>query len=337
LWDRSGEPDRGVEALEELLRPLRHSRPALEFPHRPSARGPRAPSLRRLALPLALAATVALLVAGTWMARPDPARTYEAALGQSWTVAPVSGTVTLASQALDGEIPLTTDRWLETGEDSAVQLRAGEVGSIRVGPRSRVRVVSSTPGAHRLALARGSLDAFIWASPRQFFVETPSAVAIDLGCAYRLEVDEDGSGRLRVTAGWVGFELDGRESLVPSGAVCATQPGRGPGTPHFEDATPAFREALAAVDAAGPGADREALERLLREARPRDALSLWHLLSRLGEPAASQVYTRLAALAPPPAAASRARVLARDREALDAWWDSLGFAPVSRFREWMGQ
>ena len=35
--------------------------------------------------------------------------------------------------------------------------------------------------ATALALARGKMEAFIWAPPRQFFVDTPSAVAVDLG------------------------------------------------------------------------------------------------------------------------------------------------------------
>jgi len=38
-----------------------------------------------------------------------------------------------------------------------------------------------------------------------FVVDTPSASAIDLGCAYTLHVNEDGSGTLRTTLGWVGF------------------------------------------------------------------------------------------------------------------------------------
>jgi hypothetical protein len=47
------------------------------------------------------------------------------------------------------------------------------------------------------------------------------------------------------------------------------------------------------------------------------------------------VYDRLAVFAPPPQPATKERILARDREALDAWWDTLGYGPVSRFRMWM--
>lgn len=339
LWDRSGRPDPEVEALERLLAPLGHrGGPLAHLGGRPAAASAAAPPRRwaAVAVPLALAAAVVLMIAGTWVARPDPAalRTAAAPAG-SWTFEPVSGAARLASEPIETGVRVPADRWLETGPGASARLSAGDVGVLRIGPHSRLRVVSDAPGAHRLALARGSVDAFIWASPRQFFIETPSAVAVDLGCAYRLEVDEDGTGRLRVTLGWVGFEWDGRESLVPSGAICTTRPGRGPGTPHFEEATPGFRAALEVLDAKGGPGNKEALERLLREARPRDALSLWHLLTRLDRPSAAHVFDRLAALAPPPPQVSKEQVLAGDRPALDAWWDSLGFAPVSRYREFM--
>jgi hypothetical protein len=51
---------------------------------------------------------------------------------------------------------------------------------------------------HRLALDHGAIEARIWAPPRLFFVETPSARAVDLGCVYTLEVDRAGAGRLSV-------------------------------------------------------------------------------------------------------------------------------------------
>ena len=50
---------------------------------------------------------------------------------------------------------------------------------------ARATIASMLPGIDgaevlaRLALERGSLDAFIWASPGRFLVETPSAVAVE--------------------------------------------------------------------------------------------------------------------------------------------------------------
>src|SRR5437899_219749 len=109
-----------------------------------------------------------------------------------------------------------------------------------------------------------------------------SATATDLGCVYTLYVDDRGAGLLSVVAGWVAFELGGRESFVPAGASCRTDPGRGPGTPRFDDAPVEWREALNEVDFGHDATAREAaLRRVLDAARPRDRVTLWHLISRV--------------------------------------------------------
>src|SRR2546430_7537410 len=92
------------------------------------------------------------------------------------------------------------------------------------------------------------MSARISAPPKLFFVNTPSAVAEDLGCAYTLEVDDAGNSLLRVTLGWVALQLKDRESLVPAGAAGATRPRDGPGPPNFHDASELFRTALAKLD-----------------------------------------------------------------------------------------
>ncbi len=154
------------------------------------------------------------------------------------------------------------------------------------------------------------MHATIWAPPGNFVVDTPSAVAVDMGCRYTLEVDERGAGLLRVEAGWVGFEHRGLQSLVPAGAMCATRTGIGPGTPSFETASPAFSEALETIDF-GPAGDarRAALDRVLAEARARDALSLWHLLTRVEGEDRARVFDRLQALVPAPAGVTRDGIL----------------------------
>ena len=85
-----------------------------------------------------------------------------------------------------------------------------------------------------------------------------------------------------MTHGWVGFERDGRETYVPEGAVCATRADRGPGTPRYEDAPSGYGEALMLLDfgAAGDPGRAAALELVLSTARRRDAMTLWHLLTR---------------------------------------------------------
>ena len=63
---------------------------------------------------------------------------------------------------------------------------------------------------------------------------------------------------------------------------------------------------------------------MLSSARRRDALTLWHLLTRGSLEERGRVYDRLAALAPPPDGVTRELVLDGNRPALDKWWDSLG-------------
>jgi hypothetical protein len=63
---------------------------------------------------------------------------------------------------------------------------------------------------------------------------------------------------------------------------------------------------------------------VIAQARRRDALTLWHLLTRGTAAERAQVYERLAALAPHPDGVTRELVLAGDRSTLHTWWDALG-------------
>jgi hypothetical protein len=205
---------------------------------------------------------------------------------------------------------------------------------IDVRPGSRLRVLRSREGAHRLALAQGSLHALIWAPPGGFAVETASTTALDLGCSYTIDVDGRGAGRLQVVTGWVGLGSNGVEALVPQGAICRLHPGRGPGIPLFGDAPAALLDAVGRIDANPAAAGVSDARAAAGAARPRDAFTLWHLLRRLDGPPAAIVYERLAALAPPPPSVTRALVLAKDAAALEAWWDSLGLGSSSLFKTW---
>ena len=267
--------------------------------------------------PRVAAACVLLLLAasGTWWYLRTGAR------GASWEVASLEGAPRVGSGRINETGRLAVGEWLETDASSRAVISVANIGSVEVEPNSRLRLVETRFTEHRLALARGRLSARIWAPPRLFFVDTPSAVAVDYGCAYTLEVDDVGGSLLRVTSGWVALELNGRTSKVPAGAVCETRPGTGPGTPLFEDASERFRGALRKFDFEGGGA--EALEVVLTEARSRDTLTLWHLLSRINGASRGQVYDRLASLVTPPAGVTRDGVLRLDRQMLDLWQEEI--------------
>jgi hypothetical protein len=216
---------------------------------------------------------------------------------------------------------------LRTGNQSEITLRAGDVGQVDLAPDSELRIA----GRSRLALPRGRIHVLIWAPPRQFEVDTPAARAVDLGCQYTLSVDPAGDGMLAVETGWVTFQFGGKESFIPAGAECAASRRHGPGTPYFADASAEFRSALQDFDR---GAGSSALGRVLALARPRDGLTVWHLLSRVADQDRGAVFDRFAQLVSLPAGATRAAVVARDPHALDLCWNALQLENADWWRQW---
>jgi hypothetical protein len=296
-----------------------------------------APSLRSRVLrfqflkPLAIAVTFALLVGGGLFLLL-PRRVDQQA---GWLVARLGGTPRIGSQSVSDKSRLAVGQWLETDSDSRAKLDVANIGNVEIDPNTRVRLLQTSDSEHRLELARGRLSARISAPPKLFFVNTPSGVAEDLGCAYTLEVDDAGNSLLHVTAGWVSMQLNGRASAVPAGAACATRTGFGPGTPYFEDASERFRKALTKVDfEAGDAAASKApaLGSVLAEARQRDAMTLWYLLSRVQPADRVAVYGRLAVLVPPPKGTTQGGLLSLDRAMLDSWRQEIDKARgLSRF------
>jgi len=110
----------------------------------------------------------------------------------------------------------------------------------------------------------------------------------------------------------------------------------GPGTPYFDDASASFREALSKFDFSSSTQEVRSAElsKILAEARQRDALTVWHLLSRVEESERGLVYDRLATLLPPPSGVTRDGILRLDQEMLDLWWNKLGLGDVSLWRTW---
>jgi len=337
LWDGSGEPDPEIQKLEKVLGRYRHDRPAPSFENIVEVRPAKIRSrFLNFPLPFAFGAAAAILVVAVTLIlflRLRPVHN----LGPAWDVARLEGAPRVGSKAIRGNAAigkLGVGQTLETDDSSRAAITFDETGRVEVERSSRLRLVTNGPGHKRLSLERGTIRATIWAPPGEFVVDTPSAVAVDLGCVYTLHVDDSGVGLLRTTMGWVGFKLSGHESFIPAGAVCATRPKIGPGTPHFEEATPAFIEALSKFDfgANTPAERKVLLGIILADSRKDDALTLWHLLSRVTDEDRPRVYDRLAALAPPPAGVTHEGILRLDRQMLDSWWNSLGYGDVGLWR-----
>ena len=232
-----------------------------------------------------------------------------------WSVEKIEGepkiTNSLKNESLEiGEI-------LETDENSRAKIDVADIGQVEIAPNSLVKLVNSSETEHRLALEYGSLEAMIFAPPRLFVVDTPSAVAVDLGCAYKLEVDKAGNSKLHVTSGYVALERDGRESIVPAGAFCLTRRGKGLGTPYLETASAEFQNSLRKFDFENGGSS--ALQTILKTARPPDTLTLWHLLSRVSGKEREKVFEKIVSFTKLPESVTREGILSLDKEMLQEW------------------
>ena len=243
--------------------------------------------------------------------------------GYWWTRATTSGPWQVTQATDGGTRRMAAGEWVETNGSSQARIIVGKLGTVDVAPQTRVRLGQISESEYRLMLARGTISAEINAPPRLFIVDTPASAVVDLGCAYTMTVGDDGAGVLRMTTGWASLEFKGRESLVPAGAICRTKPGAGPGTPYFDDASAALKQAVDDFD--GGKDPSRALDASLREARVRDTLTLWHLLSRVTENDRSRVYERIAEFEPPPDRVSRDQIMALDKDALRRWREELAW------------
>jgi hypothetical protein len=315
LWDKRGKIDPEIERLERALKVFAQATPPppLDVRQRPAALARAGAGL------LLIAACLTLAVAGAVFMLIERRHT------PAWEVTTAGGRSALPVGA-----------WLDTGTETT--LAVADIGTLTVEPGARLRLLDTRSGHHRVELARGTMHARIWAPPNQFFVETPSTLAVDLGCAYTLTVDEDGGGLLTVLVGWVGFTTGVRESFIPAGFAAVTRPVVGPGTPYSERASETYRQALALIDfSPGEPEAAQALTRVLDESQERDEVTLWHLLTRVPGTDRDRVFDRLAALVPPPTGVTRDGIRAGDRRMLDAWWDALGLGTTSLWRTWSQQ
>jgi hypothetical protein len=339
LWDGAGEPDAAVVKLEQALGKFRHSGRAPELPEGFAGAYESKGTLSgaRLWFQFAAVAASALIVFSVWSGLRLPSETPASGVG--WGVeqvagAPRVGTKTIGRPGEKGTLRI--GQTLETDRESRASITVSDVGQVDIDPQTRLRLLESRTSRTRMDLERGTIHAMIWAPPGEFLVDTPSALAVDLGCAYTLQVDDSGAGLLRTRMGWVGFRLNGRDAFIPAGAVGETRKGIGPGTPYFEDASAEFRAALRQFDFAKLSDEERSVQLaiVLAQARTEDALTLWHLLSRANGADRGRVFDRLNAFVPAPAGVTRAGIEQGEQAMLDAWWNELGYDDIGVWRKW---
>ena len=305
LWDPRAAPDPEIQRLEAVLRTAAHR----EAPMRDDVWTPRTRRIR-IARWTALAAGAVLAVGGLYAVRRGAVT--------PWSVVAERGAPTVRSaggQATRGT--LTRGGVVETDARSSAVVTVGRIGRAALGPGSRLRLLGADASEHRLSLERGTMHASIDAPPRYFLVQTASALAVDLGCAYTLTVDERGNGVLIVEEGEVELQLGDVRVAVLAGNAAALRNGSGPGLPYPVRAGESLRRAVAVYDAEPSSAG--ALEGVLAAADAGSTITLWHLLQRAEPAQRVRVYERLASLSPPPATATRERIVRGESGALQRW------------------
>lgn len=312
LWDRTGEPEPELVRLEQLLGQLRRREGASKcVKSEPRWRE------RRWRWRIATAAALPLCFAAAFFVQ----RMHILQPMTSWELS-------LAGRKPSG---LRAGQVIDTLGVSDATMQSNSVGKVDIEPNSCVRLIAARDDEQRLALDHGTIHAFIWAPPAQFVVDTPSAKTVDLGCQYTLSVANDGTGFLTVEMGWVAFQWRNVESFIPAGAACTTRPGHGPDTPHFLDAPEALTKAVANFDLTG---NTQALNPALSMARPRDALTLWHLLQRTRGAERAAVFDHFQTLVKLPSSLQREAVLSGDPKSMDAAWDALDLGNTGWWRGW---
>ncbi len=201
--------------------------------------------------------------------------------------------------------------------DAPLRIETPSIGVVDVGAGTTLRIVDK----RRLALDVGTIHARTTSPPGLFVVETPRTRATDLGCEYVLDVAKDGSGTLRVSAGWVALTRGWAQSLVPQGASASFDAEGALTPPLFDDAPGELKEAVLRNDVA----------RAAALARPRDALTLLSLLRRADDDERRILFDRLAQLVPPPPS------ITSDSTNWDDWWPLVlkasGVGPIKKKKQ----
>ena len=329
LWDRSGPVDPEIARLERLLRGHAHAQVPRRAARSVPATHARRPRRWRVAFAAAAVLAVCAIGSQAWYRQ----RLHWDA-GRPWQVVAMQGEVRIDGTARDARA-LPLDGIIQTGANATTRLRAAGIGEVALGQGSRLRLVETRTGRHRVQLEQGSLWARVWAPPGQFGVDVAGADVIDLGCEFLLKVDAQGNGRLSVLSGWVQVDNLHREVLVPQGASVRLRGDGAAGTPHANGASDAFVAALEAIDAreGAVDADGDEVRRLVAASTSADAISLLSLLRDHPQLAEGPLFERMAQLLPTPQPATRAAWHA-DREAvLEAWWQALPYPRIKRW--WM--
>lgn len=244
-----------------------------------------------------------------------------------WEVESLKGTPIAGGEDINGTGMLPLGEWLITDSHSRARLKAGMAGEVDVDAGSMVKLVDTKESDYKILLKEGKIDARLWHRANHFSVTTPAVTAVDLGCSYTMEVNENGYSFLSVTAGNVLLKSGTKEEIIPAGAVCESTKQNGPGTPYFLNASTEFKAALAKYDQGGR--KRDDLETILSNSGKKDALSLWYLLKNAKPGDVKIIYDKLAEQVTPPGGITIEGIKGGNQKMLLLWWEKFGYGDKS--------
>ena len=242
-------------------------------------------------------------------------------VGNFWMVSSLEGSPKVQEKDIIKIDTLRIGEWLITDDSSRALLSVANIGEIIVDPGSKLKIVKSDSGEHRIMLDYGTINANINAEPRLFVVDTKSVEAVDLGCSYTLTSDQNGNGLLYVKSGMVALESKNRKSLVAAGSFCITKEGIGPGTPYSKNSSLGFRKALSDLDF--KGVTDEVLVNVLLNAKRDDVISLLQILPRVNEKNKAMVLAKIAKYVPAPRKIYADSIPQLNTKDLNEWIDKL--------------
>ncbi|MGB4857932.1 MAG: hypothetical protein WBP11_01255 [Dokdonella sp.] len=327
LWNPALDNDPELRRLNTLLSPF--SARARGLALRPVVPASQHNMFRRTLAGLAVVAAACLFL--VWLG----SHRLDWPTDQAWNF------VTESSSGRKESGSLAPGSIIATGAGQTTTLSVARIGTVMLSADSRLQMISTRAGEHRVRLDIGHLRARIWAPPNYFGVESGRAEVIDLGCDFDLWKQADGRGLVYVRNGWITYRVASQEVLVPAGYAVRFD-ARDFSTPLRPGATPAFANAVQSLELMiaedGPDADtiRTMSESVARFASDSDAYTLLSLLSRQPRLATSSIYTRLAAALSVPANDTEHRRAWTEGspDAINAWWKKLPVQPKQWLANW---
>ncbi|HEX2788527.1 MAG TPA: hypothetical protein VHP32_11570 [Ignavibacteria bacterium] len=239
-----------------------------------------------------------------------------------WHVTKVKGAPVIndGAKSIASFDSLKAGDWIETDDSSKAIITIAGLGEITVEPKSKVKILNSEKGEHKVLLEYGTINTNFSQKSEKFSIETKNSIAWDnnpKGTAYTFSVDNKGDGMILVKDGSVLLESRGKESVVPAGKICLVQASVGPGTPFSVNASAEFRNALYTYDFE-PG-NTNAIYNVINTANNSDMISLINLIPRVNDDMKEQIYSKVSGVVAPPTYIIKDSLRYFDCEKLGEW------------------